>query len=469
MENLIRPGSTEIPSPGAETHGAPAFLTVNEIAAVVGGTVAGDGTVTVTAPPVLDGRTVEPGGLFVAIAGKNVDGHDFADQAGQAGAVAVLGSRPTTLPTVVVEDAEAALQALAANSVAKLRDRLTVVGLTGSQGKTSTKDLVSAALSEAGTTVATVGSLNNELGVPLTILRANASTRFLVLELGARHIGDITHLSSLAPPDIAVVLNVGVAHLGKMGSREAIATAKGELVQGLVPGGTAILNADDPRVIAMRRLTDGPVLTFGQSEDADVRVLDLTLDRLGRASFTLKTADASAQLTLPLVGAHQALNASAAAAAALAAGVSLDVTAKALATATLSHWRLELRDLASGATLLNDTFNATPDSARSSLDALAAIEGGRRIAVLGEMLELGETSAAEHHGIGQYAATRADVVVAVGEGARPIADGAGDRGVVLADNDAAVDWLRRNLTDGDVVLLKASRGIHLDEVAAALV
>jgi UDP-N-acetylmuramoyl-tripeptide--D-alanyl-D-alanine ligase len=380
----------------------------------------------------------------------------------------VLGSRPTQLPTVVVEDAQAALQALAAHVVARLRDRLSVVGLTGSQGKTGTKDQVAAVLSSAAPTVATTGSLNNELGVPLTMLRAEAATRFLVLEMGARHVGDIALLTGLVAPDIAVVLNVGQAHLGTFGSRAAIARAKGELVRGLAPGGTAVLNADDPRVVAMRSLTDGPVLTFGRAEHADVRVAGLTLDRLGRPSFTLLTADTSVPVTLPHVGAHQALNASAAAAVGLAAGVPLDATAAALATASLSSWRMELRELPCGAMLVDDSYNANPDSTRAALDALAAIEGRRRIAVLGPMLELGDASEAEHRAVGEYAASRADVVATVGEAARPIAEGAGERAVTLADNNAAVDWLGGRIATGDVVLVKASRGAHLDEVAAAL-
>ncbi|MBO0806701.1 MAG: UDP-N-acetylmuramoyl-tripeptide--D-alanyl-D-alanine ligase [Actinobacteria bacterium] len=443
-------------------------LSLGEIAAVVGGTVEGNSTVTVTAPAVLDGRQAEPGGLFVAFAGEHVDGHDYAAQAGRAGAVAVLGSRPTPLPTVVVKDAQTALQALAAHVVARLRDRLTVAGVTGSRGKTSTKDLLAAVLSSAAPVIATNGSLNNEFGVPLTMLRAGAATRFLVLEMGARRIGDIAALTGLVAPDIAVVTNVGQAHLSHFGSRKTIAKAKGELVQGLVPGGTAVLNADDPRVVGMRSLTDGPVLTSGRAEHADVRVTGLALDRLGRPSFKLRTAGASAPVTLLLVGAHQALNASAAAAAGLAAGVPLEAAAAALATASLSKWRLELRGLASGVMLLNDSYNADPDSARAALDALAAIEGGRRIAVLGEMLELGDGSEAEHRAVGQYAAARADVVVAVGEAARPTADGAGEQAVALPGNDAAVDWLRGHLAAGDVVLVKASRAARLDEVAAAL-
>ena len=278
-------------------------LSLNQIAAVVGGVVEGDGAVTVTAPAVLDGRLAEPGALFAAFAGERADGHDYADQASRAGAVAVLGSRPTALPTVVVEDTRAALQALAAYVAARLRDRLTVTGVTGSQGKTSTKDLLTAVLSSTGPATATIGSLNNELGVPLTMLRAGTATRFLVLEMGARRIGDIAAITRLVAPDIAVVLNVGQAHLGVFGSRAAIATAKGELVQGLAPGGTAVLNADDHRVAAMRPLTIGPVLTFGLAGHADVRVTGLTLDRLARPSFTLRTADASAPVALPLVGA----------------------------------------------------------------------------------------------------------------------------------------------------------------------
>lgn len=443
-------------------------LSLGEIAAVAGGTVAGDASVTVTAPAVLDGRQAEPGGLFIAFVGEHVDGHHYAEQAGRAGAVAVLGSRPTALPTVVVEDAQAALQALAAHVVGQLRNGLTVVGLTGSQGKTSTKDLLAAVVSSTGPTVATAGSFNNELGVPLTMLRADATTRFLVLEMGARHVGDIAELTGLVAPDIAVVLNVGQAHLGTFGSRAAIAAAKGELVRGLAPGGTAVLNADDPRVLAMCSLTDGPVLTFGRADHADVRVLVLGLDRLGRPSFTLRTADVTAPVALPHVGAHQALNASAAVAAGLAAGVPLTRATASLTTASLSKWRMELRDLADGTTLLNDSYNANPDSTRAALDALAAVEGGRRIAVLGEMLELGDDSEDEHRAVGAYAASRADVVVAVGKAALPIADGAGERAVALGDNDAAVDWLRNHLVTGDVVLVKASRGARLDEVAAAL-
>ncbi|MBC9715188.1 UDP-N-acetylmuramoyl-tripeptide--D-alanyl-D-alanine ligase [Streptomyces sp. TRM66268-LWL] len=443
-------------------------LTLGEIAAVVRGTVAGDEAVTVTGPATIDSRQAAEGGLFVAFTGERADGHDYAQLAGLAGAVAVLGSRPTPLPTVVVDDVQKALQTLAAHVVARLRTGLTVVGVTGSQGKTGTKDLIAAVLSGAAPTVATVGSLNNEIGVPLTMLRADADTRFLVLEMGARHIGDIAALTDLVAPDIGIVLNVGQAHVGEFGSRAAIAKAKGEMVQGLAPGGTAVLNADDPRVVAMRALTDAPVLTFGRAAHADARVGDLRLDGSGRPSCTLRTAESSTPLTLPLVGAHQALNAAAATAVGLAAGIPLAAASTALATATFSRWRMELRTLTCGARLLNDSYNANPDSTRAALDALAAIEGRRRIAVLGAMLELGADSEPEHRAIGEYAAARADVVAVIGPDAAMTADGAGERALMLDGNDAATAWLRAHLTQGDVVLIKASRAARLDEVAAAL-
>ena len=456
-------------------------LDLDTIARVVGGAVHGaTAPVTVTGPAVLDGRTAEPGGLFVAFAGEHTDGHEYADQAAAAGAVAVLGSRPTSLPTVVVDDAEKALQTLAAYVLVQLRaaGRITVVGVTGSQGKTSTKDMTAAVLAAQAPTVATLGSLNNELGVPLTVLRASAETRFLVLEMGARGRGHIRQLTDIAPLDVAMVLNVGFAHLGEFGSREAIAQAKGELIEGLRADGIAVLNADDPRVVAMRALTDASVMTFGTAEHADVRIDDLAQDRLGRASFTLRTprtqgpqAD-EVPVALPVVGAHQAFNAAAAATAARAVGIALADVAAPLSTAALSQWRMELHELDSGLTLLNDSYNANPDSMRAALDALAAIEpsdpSGRRIAVLGEMRELGEGAEEEHRQIGSYAGQRADQVLVVGEEARPILEGAGDSAVLVPDNAAAIAWLRERLGKRDVVLVKASRGARLDEVAAAL-
>src|SRR3954447_11048840 len=241
-------------------------LSLEVVAGIVGGTIEGNGhAVAVTGPVVIDGREALPGSLFVAFVGEHADGHDHTPQAAANGAVAVLGTRATELPTVVVEDPQTALQRLAAHVLAEVRraGRLTVLALTGSQGKTSTKDLLAAVLADAGPTVATRGSYNNEIGMPLTALRAGPDTRFLVLEMGARGRGHIAELAALVAPDVAMVLNVGVAHLGEFGSRDAIAQAKGELVEALTPSGTAVLNADDERVAAMASRTSGSVLSFG--------------------------------------------------------------------------------------------------------------------------------------------------------------------------------------------------------------
>lgn len=454
-------------------------LTLAKVAEIVGGTVEGDGDgVTVDGPVVIDGREAGPGSLFVAFAGEQTDGHLHVPQAADNGAVAVLGTRATELPTVVVADPQDALQRLASYVVAQVRRSggLTVVAVTGSQGKTSTKDLLGAVLAHAGPTVATHGSFNNELGMPLTSLRVEADTRFLVLEMGARGRGHLTELTDLVAPDVSVVLNVGTAHLGEFGSREAIAEAKGELVTALRTDGVAVLNSDDERVAAMTRLSPERVLTFGTG-DADVRLTDLELDRLGRPRFTLTTADDSARVEMRLVGEHQALNAAAAAATALAVGMSLDEVAVALAeVAVLSKWRMELHELPGGVVLLNDSYNANPESMRAGLDAITTIGSdasvSRTIAVLGVMRELGADSDAAHRDIGRYASGRVDQVLVVGAEARGIHDGAQEMAqgtsVFVDDNAAAIAWLRENLREGDAVLVKASRGARLDEVAAAL-
>ena len=453
-------------------------LSLEVVADIVGGRIEGDAHhVVVTGAVVIDGREAEPGSLFVAFVGEHADGHDHAPQAAANGAVAALGTRATGLPTVVVEDPQAALQRLAAHVVAKVRqdEQLTVLAVTGSQGKTSTKDLLAAVLTEAGRTVATFGSFNNELGMPLTALRVAPDTRYLVLEMGARGRGHLAELTALVPPDVSLVLNVGSAHLGEFGSREAIAEAKGELVAALRAGGIAVLNADDDRVAAMASLAPGRVLTFG-SGAADVRLQDLELDRLGRPRFKLATAGGTADVALRLVGAHQATNAAAAAAAALAVGMSLEQVADALTrVASLSKWRMELHELGDGVVLLNDSYNANPESMRAAIDALASIGQDaavrRTVAVLGVMRELGEDSQASHRELGEYAAARVDQLLVVGRDARGIHLGAieaGSSSDFVDDNDAAIAWLRDQVGEGDAVLVKASRGARLDEVAAAL-
>src|SRR3954470_7367618 len=304
-------------------------LTLREIAGLVGGTVAdASGTEQVTGPAFVDSRAVEPGGLFVAVPGERVDGHDFAAPAVVAGAAGGLGGAPPGVPTVVVADPVRALGLLARHVVDTVHP--TVLALTGSQGKTGTKDFLAQVLAGGsqvqGETVWTLGNQNNEIGVPLTVLRATAETRFLVLEMGARGVGHIAELCSIARPDVAAVLNVGTAHLGEFGSREAIATAKGEIVEALGAAGTAVLNADDDLVAAMAPRTAARVLSFGVAGDVSWR--GLQLDDLGRPSFDLGYDGSWLPVRLLEAGAHQVANAAAAAAMALAVGITLaDVVA----------------------------------------------------------------------------------------------------------------------------------------------
>jgi UDP-N-acetylmuramoyl-tripeptide--D-alanyl-D-alanine ligase len=457
-------------------------MTVREIAEVVGGVVhdAPD-ELTVTGPAFLDSRAVEPGGLFAAFAGAAVDGHDFAARAVADGAAAVLGSRPVGVPAVVVADTQEALGVLARHVLTRLPD-VTVLAVTGSQGKTSTKDLLAAVLAGAAPTVATRGSFNNELGLPLTVLRADPATRYLLLEMGARGAGHLRALCAIAPPDVAVVLNVGKAHLGEFGSQEGIAAAKGELVEALGPGGVAVLNADDPLVAAMADRTSARQLTFGTASGAAVRISGLRLDERGRPRLTLTVDGREEPLALQLVGEHQASNAAAAAAAATAVGLPLEDTCRVLGEVqALSQWRMEVRERGDGVTVINDSYNANPDSMAAALRALVSIGQGqagaqsRTVAVIGEMRELGESSAAEHEAVGRLA-VRLGVrrLLVVGEAARPAHQGAvqessqEQESVFVADNDEAVAWLRGEVRPGDVVLVKASRGARLDLVAEAL-
>jgi UDP-N-acetylmuramoyl-tripeptide--D-alanyl-D-alanine ligase len=457
-------------------------MTLPEIAAVVGGTVVNDEGGTVDAPAFLDSRVAERGGLFVALVGERVDGHDYVDPAMAAGAAAVLSSRDTGRPGVVVDDPVRALAALARHSLSRLPGAR-VVALTGSQGKTSTKDVLAQVLAGAGTTVATYGSFNNELGLPLTVLRADEATQYLVLEMGARHLGDLAASCEVAPPQVALVLNVGKAHMGEFGSQEAIAQAKGEIVEALPDadrGGVAVLNADDPRVTAMASRTSARVSRFGSGIEADVCFDDVSLDEFGRPSFDLVVGDQRRSLSLGLIGEHHASNAAAVAAVALALGLPLDdvVTSLRDATAT-SPARMQLEERSDGVTVLNDAFNANPDSMRAALRALAAIgrgrPGSRTVAVLGEMLELGESSREEHDAVGRLVG-RLDIhqLVVVGEGAKSIHLGAGLEGswggesVFVSDPDAALEWLRDNLVAGDVVLFKSSKDAKVRRIAEAV-
>ncbi|HYB80735.1 MAG TPA: UDP-N-acetylmuramoyl-tripeptide--D-alanyl-D-alanine ligase [Mycobacterium sp.] len=497
-------------------------LTVAQIAEIVGGTLSdiapqAAAELHVTGTVEFDSRAVGPGGLFLALPGARSDGHDHAGSAIAAGAVAVLAARPVGVPAIVVKpqsrptdrglagvlehDADgsgaAVLTALAklAKAVAAelVAGGLTIIGITGSSGKTSTKDLVAAVLAPLGEVVAPPGSFNNELGHPWTVLRATRSTDYLVLEMSARHPGNIAELAAIAPPAIGVVLNVGTAHLGEFGSRDAIARTKAELPQAVPPSGVVVLNIDDPAVAAMADRTAARVVRVSRTDSgrSDVWTDNVSLDELARARFTLHARDAETEIRLGVYGDHQVSNALCAAAVALECGAGIEQIADALAaTGPVSRHRMQVTTRADGVTVIDDAYNANPDSMRAGLQALAWIAHGgekqssrprRSWAVLGEMVELGEDAIAEHDRIGRLA-VRLDVsrLVVVGTGRSMSAMhhaavmegswGAGaDKGAVnVADGDAALALLRAEVQPGDVVLVKASNAAGLGALADAL-
>jgi UDP-N-acetylmuramoyl-tripeptide--D-alanyl-D-alanine ligase len=523
-------------------------LTVAQIAEIVGGTLAdvspeAAAELHVTGTVEFDSRAVGPGGLFLALPGARSDGHDHAASAVAAGAVAVLAARPVGVPAIVVSpqpgaghpeggpagvlehDADgsgaAVLAALAKLAKAVAADLvaggLTIIGITGSSGKTSTKDLVAAVLEPLGEVVAPPGSFNNELGHPWTVLRATPSTDYLVLEMSARHPGNIAALAEIAPPSIGVVLNVGTAHLGEFGSREAIARTKAELPQAVPPSGVVILNVDDPIVAAMAQVTAAWVVRVSRashtdSGSSDVWADGVSLDEFARPRFTLHAMDtrgaaeatqateaAEADVQLGVYGDHQVTNALCASAVALECGASVEEVAGALAGAgPVSRHRMQVTTRADGVTVIDDAYNANPDSMRAGLQALAWIAHGgahdkskpgssprRSWAVLGEMAELGEDAVTEHDRIGRLA-VRLDVsrlvVVGTGRSMSAMHHGAvmegswgtgtgseGDRGAVsVPDGDAALALLRAEVQPGDVVLVKASNAAGLGALADAL-
>ncbi|MCV7280949.1 UDP-N-acetylmuramoyl-tripeptide--D-alanyl-D-alanine ligase [Mycolicibacterium flavescens] len=485
-------------------------FTLAQIAEIVGGRLVDISAeqaenTRITGTVEFDSRAVTPGGLFLALPGARSDGHDFAAAAVQAGAAAVLAARPVGVPAVVVEPTPtrsgagvlehdtdgsgaavlAALAKLAAAVAAELvADGLTIIGITGSSGKTSTKDLVAAVLAPLGEVVAPPGSFNNELGHPWTVLRATRSTDYLVLEMSARHRGNIAALAAIAPPSIAVVLNVGTAHLGEFGSREAIAATKGELPQAVPETGAVVLNVDDSAVAAMAELTAARVVRVSRSERADVWADAVTLDALARPRFTLHAGAGQADVALAVHGDHQVSNALCAAAVALECGASVHQVSTALAAAgPVSRHRMAVSTRDDGVTVINDAYNANPDSMRAGLKALAwmAREGGgrrRSWAVLGEMAELGDDAISEHDSIGRLA-VRLDVsrLVVVGTGRTmsamhhgAVMEGSwGAEATMVDDADAALDLLRSELQPGDVVLVKASNAAGLGALAEALV
>lgn len=452
---------------------------------------------------VSDSRLVGPGGVFVAIKGERVDGHDYVAGLGACGAVAAIVDHEiagSDVTQIVVADTVAALGDLARRDIELRRESeapFTLIGLTGSVGKTTTKDLLKALLSTMGPTVAPVGSFNNDIGLPLTALKVGEGTRYFVAEMGANHVGEIAGLTSIAPPDIAIVLKVGVAHLGEFGSVERIAQAKSEIVRGLRPEGVAVLNADDAHVAAMASIAPAGVLWFGADpahagEDA-LTARNVVTDDTDRASFDLVAADgATAHVALGIPGAHNVMNALAAATVARHLGMALDDIARVLGEQRrISPHRMAVSTVDGGGarfTLIDDSFNANPDSMKAGLDGLARWGSGTatapyRVAVLGAMLELGGDEDGLHQAIGAYAAgLGVDHVIAVGstsdtrldELAGALAQGARQAGM----DDAAVDHVHDTAAaesivgrlssehPGAVVLLKGSHASGLSALAS---
>jgi UDP-N-acetylmuramoyl-tripeptide--D-alanyl-D-alanine ligase len=454
-------------------------FSVEQIAGITGGVAdqVADPATVVSGPAIVDSRQAGPGALFAALPGERVDGHDFAAQAVAAGAALVLATRRTGVPSVIVADVPAALARLARATVDRLPD-LVIAGITGSAGKTTTKDLAAQLISTLGPTVWPANSFNNEIGHPLTVLRADESTRYLVSELSARGPGHIAALCEVAPPVLGVVLCVGHAHAGEFGGQEQIAAAKSELPAALPADGVALLNADDPLVAAMATRTLARVVTFGRSAGADLRATDLELDRLSRPRFTLETAAGSAAVQLKLSGAHNVSNALAAAGLAAELGMSIEAIADGLSRAVaLSKWRMEITERPDGVIVINDAYNASPEAMTAALESVGVIAAGRRAyAVLGRMAELGDRSAQFHEEAGVIAArTGLAGIIAVGDEAIPILTGAksepGFAGELLAvpDDQAAVAAITERLRPGDVVLVKASHAAGLQTVALALV
>ena len=438
-------------------------LTAGEIALLVGGELHCDKDLLVSKAPVFDSRLATPGCIFLALKGEKVDGHEFAVDAYRAGAMFSLTTHRIDGPCIVVKDVLVALAALAA-FVRKRLTGLTVVGITGSQGKTSTKDLLFHMLSVIGPTVAPAGSFNNDLGLPISLLQCDDRTKFCILEMGARHKGDIARLCEIAQPNIGIVLVVGTAHLGEFGSVQAIAETKSELIQSLGADGVAILGSYDQYTPAMASLHEGRIIIFGNGQE--VRATDIEI-REGCPHFDIVTPAGRDAVGMRLVGEHQISNALAAAAVGTALQLPIELIASSLSTAeNASKWRMELHD-AFGLLIINDSYNANPDSmaaAMRSLVLFAQERGGESWAFVGKMRELGESSAAQHEAIGTLAQEIGiDHLVAI---AAPEYGNA--KGQMLIHHYASIDECL-SMTDyfsaGDVVLVKASRSEGFEVLA----
>ncbi|MDH6422438.1 UDP-N-acetylmuramoyl-tripeptide--D-alanyl-D-alanine ligase [Aurantimicrobium minutum] len=420
-----------------------------------------------------DSRLITPGDIFVAKPGEFTDGHLFIPAAVENGAAVVIVDHEvdTPVPQIVVADTVVALGALATEVVARVRAKgnLTVVGITGSNGKTTTKNLVAAMCEQVGPTVFPRDSFNNEVGMPITMLKISEDTTYLVLEMGASGKGHITRLTNMVRPDIAVELMVGLAHAGEFGGVEVTVESKRELVEALGPEGIAILNKDDPRVMSMASAAPGKIITFGHSPEADVRISQLSSSISG-TQFDLNTPEGIIHVNFKVLGEHHAMNAAAATAVALTLGFDLELIKSSLQSVTRAeHWRMELMG-GNGVTIINDAYNASPDSMAAALKTLRQVAGpeNRTIAVLGEMAELGAYAGEEQDNLALLIVRLGiDQLVVVGDGARrlhisAINEGSWDgESKFYSTPDEAYDYLSSLLRAGDIVLVKSSNSAKL--------
>ena len=445
-------------------------LRASEIAEIIGGVLHGD-DIEVTSPAFLNSGDCIPGSIFLAIAGERVDGHDYVADAFAHGAALAITSKPVADRSIVVADVTISIGKLA-KAVRNKLSSMTVIGITGSQGKTTAKEYLLSILSNQGATIATIGNNNNELGVPLTLLRCTEETRYCIVEIGARHKGDISALAEIAQPSIGVVLRVAAAHIGEFGSIEDIADTKSEMIRALSKEGIAILGNYDPYTPRMTDLHQGKTLVFGESASSDIRATDVDL-RGGHPHFELVTPEGRSVVELHQYGLHQIPNALAAAAVGFALGISADAIALSLSSAEITaKWRMEVREV-DDLLIINDAYNASPDSMVAALETLAHLSqerGGESWAFLGNMRELGEISAQAHASVAASAEQlRIDHLITIA--APDYRAGLSENSSVVLheyqDREAALE-LVSHIHRGDVLLFKASRSDKFEEVAGAV-
>ena len=451
-------------------------LSVNEIADAVDGKVQGDGHVQITGSVETDSRLVTVGSLFVAKPGEETDGHLFVESATGKGAVAAIVERlvdGVSIPQIQVQDSVLALGKLAGYVLAKIREtsNLKVVGITGSNGKTTTKNMLREILSTSGETIAPIESYNNEVGAPYSILQTTLTTKYLIVELGAGGIGSIEYLAQICKPDIGVVLKVGLAHVGEFGGIETTAKIKAELPRSLAKDAICLLNSDDGYVAEMSEVTQAKTIWFGTGADAAYRASNQSVSISG-TNFDLTWPDGqSTSFTLQILGEHHVMNALAAAAVADQLGIQREKIAEALGKMPLAErWRMQLLERNDGVTIINDAYNASPDSTKAALQTLAQLgkSGRRTIAILGEMAELGDAAREQHDAIGRIVVRlNIDQLIVVGQAAKLIHMGAEQEGSWAGESkffesiDEALAYLRGMLMAGDLVLVKSSKSANL--------